>query len=180
MNTISHRFRKCEGVDNNGTNSSKAVERRSCWAIVTIDRLEIDAKIMHKGRGKFEILEDNCKGRYISKIVDASDVLRCKVEDDNALNLKPPVRECPRCNLVNTFESKYCSKCSYPLTPQAYEEIKANEELKLRVIEEKHKQDIEAMREEMNQQFNQIISMGSTASKIIHIGFGRFAAKQIS
>ena len=35
---------------------------------------------------------------------------------------------CPRCSLVNTMENKFCSKCSYPLSPQAYEEIKASEE----------------------------------------------------
>ena len=39
----------------------------------------IEAKIIHKGRGKFKILEDNCKGKYIGKIVDASDVIRCKL-----------------------------------------------------------------------------------------------------
>jgi hypothetical protein len=34
-----------------------------------------------------------------------------------------------------------------------------NEDLKLRVIEEKHIQDMKAMRKEMNQQFNQIMSL---------------------
>jgi hypothetical protein len=51
------------------------------------------------------------------------------------------------------------SKCSYPLIPQAYEEIKANEDLKLKAMEEKHRQDMDAMREEMNQQFKKIMSM---------------------
>ncbi len=37
---------------------------------------------------------------------------------------KPAARQCPRCNLVNTLENKYCSKCSYPLTAQAYDEVK--------------------------------------------------------
>jgi hypothetical protein len=36
--------------------------------------------------------------------------------DDDAKS-SPSVRDCPRCNLINTFESKYCSKCSYPLAP---------------------------------------------------------------
>jgi integrase/recombinase XerD len=28
---------------------------------------------------------------------------------------KPSVLNCPRCNLVNAIDNKYCSKCSYPL-----------------------------------------------------------------
>ena len=56
-------------------------------------------------------------------------------------------------------ENKYCSKCSYPLTAQAYEEIKAQEDVKIRTLEERHKQDMDAMREEMNKQFGQIMSM---------------------
>ena len=35
---------------------------------------------MHKGRGKFKILNDEYGGRYINKIVDASDVVHCNVE----------------------------------------------------------------------------------------------------
>ncbi len=79
------------------------------------------------------------------------------VENDENLKPKPAVRDCPRCNLINTLENKYCSKCSYPLIPEAYEEIKANEDLKLKVMEDKHKQDMEAIREEMNQRFIQIM-----------------------
>jgi integrase/recombinase XerD len=56
-------------------------------------------------------------------------------------------------------DNKFCSKCSYPLTPKAYEE-KANEDFKLKVMEEKQKQDMKAMREEMNQQFSQIMPRG--------------------
>jgi integrase/recombinase XerD len=81
------------------------------------------------------------------------------VEDDEMLKPKPSVHNCPRCNLINIVENKYCSKCSYPLIPQAYEEIKANEDLKLKAMEEKHRQDMNAMREEMNQQFKKIMSM---------------------
>jgi len=58
-------------------NFSKAVERRPCWSVLSIDRLRIEVKIIHKRGGKFEILEDNCEGKYIDVIVDASDVIRC-------------------------------------------------------------------------------------------------------
>ena len=52
-------------------------ERCSCWCVLFIDEgVKIDAKIIHKGRGKFKILEDRYMGKYINKIVDASDVIR--------------------------------------------------------------------------------------------------------
>jgi hypothetical protein len=38
--------------------------------------------------------------------------------------------------LVNAIENKYCSKCSYPLTPQAFEEIKTEEDKRIRMLEE--------------------------------------------
>ena len=44
---------------------------------------------------------------------------------------KPTISNCPRCNLVNVFENKYCSKCSYPLKPEAFDELKMLEEEKL-------------------------------------------------
>ena len=43
---------------------------------------------------------------------------------------KPFILNCPRCELFNAFENKYCSKCSYPLKPEAYDEIKGMEEKK--------------------------------------------------
>jgi hypothetical protein len=76
-----------------------------------------------------------------------------------ATHRKPSVLSCPRCSLVNAIDIKFCSRCSYPLTPQAYEEIKADEDLKLKSMEEKHEQDMKAMREEMKQQFSQIMSL---------------------
>lgn len=162
MDTISSRF----GRYKRPINSSKADEKRSCWAIVSIDGFEIDAKIIHRGRGEFEILEDNYRGKYIGKLVDASDVIRCKVEDDNALKPKLTVRDRPRCYSVSTLENKHCSKCSYELTR---EQIKPNEDLKLKVMEEKHKQDIEAIRQEMNMQFSQIMSIIQENYKMAHI-----------
>jgi len=80
-------------------------------------------------------------------------------EESAAAQRKPSVLTCPRCSLVNAVDNKFCSKCSYPLTPQAYEEIKATEDLKLKSMEQKHEKDMKALREDMNQQFNQIMSM---------------------
>jgi hypothetical protein len=90
-------------------------------------------------------------------------------EDSASALKKPSVLICSRCSLVNATDNKFCSKCSYPLTPQAYEEIKSNEDMKLRKMEEKHKQDLEKMRDEMNQQFNQIMSMIQQNPKLANV-----------
>jgi hypothetical protein len=55
-------------------------ERYSCWCFLRIYGTGFDAKIVHKGRGKFKILDDEYGGKHINKIVDASDVVRCKIE----------------------------------------------------------------------------------------------------
>jgi hypothetical protein len=78
---------------------------------------------------------------------------------EDEMQKKPSVLTCPRCTLVNAIDNKYCSKCSYPLVPSAFEEIKASEDMKLKSMEEKHGQDMKAMSEEMNQRFSQIMSM---------------------
>jgi len=49
------------------------------WCLVSIEGQEIRASIRHRGRGKFEIIEDADSGKYIGKIIDASDVLRCNI-----------------------------------------------------------------------------------------------------
>jgi hypothetical protein len=66
--TISHKLKEEEE------------EEHSCWCFLCIDHVTLEAKIIHKGRGKFKILNDEYGGKYNNKIVDASDVIRCKVE----------------------------------------------------------------------------------------------------
>jgi hypothetical protein len=81
MNSISFSFSRYKTplqVKNRNNDFIVAIERSSCWAVLSIDSLKIETKIMHKGRGRFIILEDNYRGKYIGKIVDASDVIRCK------------------------------------------------------------------------------------------------------
>lgn len=81
MKTISFSFGRYKSAlepNDNSNNFSVAAEKHSCWSVLSIDGLEIDAKIIHKGRGKFKILEDNYRGKYTGNIVDASDVIRCK------------------------------------------------------------------------------------------------------
>ena len=55
-------------------------ERYSCWCYIVVDGSGFQGKIIHKGRGKFKILNDEYGGKYTNKIVDASDVIRCKTE----------------------------------------------------------------------------------------------------
>ena len=90
------------------------------------------------------------------------------VGDDEALKPKPAVHNCPRCNLVNTFETKYCSKCGYPLVPDAFDEIKV-ENSKLQSLEEKHRQEIINLEEKMEQRFNQVIAMIKQNPVLAHV-----------
>ena len=75
---------------------------------------------------------------------------------------KPSIINCPRCSLVNAIENKYCSKCSYPLVPSAFEEIKEAENRRIQEIQQKYEQDMKSMREEiredMKYQLAQLIS----------------------
>ncbi len=90
-------------------------------------------------------------------------------EESAAAHRKPSVLCCARCSMVNAINNEFCSKCSYPLTPQAYEEIKASEDLKLKSMEQKHEKDMKALREEMNQQFNQIMTMIQQNPKLAQV-----------
>jgi len=54
----------------------------SCWCFLFIDETRLEAKVVHKGRGKFKILNDEYGGKYVNKIIDASDIVHCKVVDD--------------------------------------------------------------------------------------------------
>ena len=75
---------------------------------------------------------------------------------------KPSILHCPRCSLVNAIDNKYCSKCSYPLIPSAFEEIKEAENRRIQEIQQKYEQDMKSMREEiredMKYQLAQLIS----------------------
>jgi integrase/recombinase XerD len=75
-----------------------------------------------------------------NKILEQSGIIL-----DSELKPKPTSIACPRCELVNQIENKYCSKCSYPLTPQAFEEIKNEEDAKFRALEEKQGKEIADM-----------------------------------
>jgi hypothetical protein len=69
------------------------------------------------------------------------------------------VRDCPRCNLVNTFENKYCAKCSYPLVPEAFDEIKEAENSKLHSLEEQYQEEMIDFRTEVRREIDTIKSL---------------------
>ena len=77
-------------------------------------------------------------------------------EESAASQRKPAVLNCARCSLVNAMDNKFCSKCSYPLTPRAHEEIKAEEDVKFKAMEQKYEQDMKMIREEMEDKFQKL------------------------
>jgi integrase/recombinase XerD len=67
-------------------------------------------------------------------------------EESAVAERKPSVLSCARCSLVNAVDNKFCSKCSYPLTPQAYEEKK---DAKFKAMEQKYDTDIALLKDEV-------------------------------
>ncbi len=83
--------------------------------------------------------------------------MRNGIISEDETKKKASVHICSRCDLVNSIDNKYCSKCSYPLTPQAFEEIKNDEEIRIKSLEEKYQKDIKSLKEEMENKFNLIL-----------------------
>jgi hypothetical protein len=92
---------------------------------------------------------------------------------------KPSVLNCPRCSLVNAIDNKYCSKCSYPLVPSAFDEIKIAENMKIQEMHQKYEKEMKDMREQMNQQFSQIMSMIQQNPKLAYVKPSLLADKKI-
>ncbi|HEY7078399.1 MAG TPA: site-specific integrase [Nitrososphaeraceae archaeon] len=71
-------------------------------------------------------------------------------------------KQCPNCNEPNKPDSKFCAKCRMVLTYDAYNETLEKEqekETEVQKLKVEYEKNMKAMREEMNQQFTQIISM---------------------
>jgi len=75
---------------------------------------------------------------------------------ENEGRSKPTILECGRCQTVCTLDSKYCISCSYPLTPLAYEEIKAAENERIKNLEQKYEQDMKTIRQQMSSMFTML------------------------
>ena len=102
--------------------------------------------------------------RYIKRRM--GDELKTKILQRNGImqetesKVKLSILNCPRCELVNAIENKYCSKCSYPLKPEAYDEIKSEEDKRMIIVEEKQKQ--------KDEQINQLIAKQEKFEQLIH------------
>lgn len=68
----------------------KDVENRSCWCILMLHDTELAAKIIHTGRGRFKILNDEQGGKYVNETVDASDILSCDLDVKSDFVRKQP------------------------------------------------------------------------------------------
>jgi hypothetical protein len=51
-------------------------DKKGDWCIVSLDGAIIRARIIHKSRGKYKIVEDTKSGIYVDKTVDASDIIQ--------------------------------------------------------------------------------------------------------
>ena len=82
-------------------------------------------------------------------------------KDKSQLSVLRP-KSCPNCNEPNKPDSKFCAKCRMVLAYDAYNETLENQkekESEVQRLQETYQQDMQKMREEMNQQFAQIMSM---------------------
>jgi hypothetical protein len=87
----------------------------------------------------------------------------------NASKNKLSILNCPRCELVNAIENKYCSQCSYPLKPEAYDEIKGMEEKRIKILEQKYENDMKSFRDNMNKQLSEMTLMIQQNPKLSYI-----------
>jgi UTP-glucose-1-phosphate uridylyltransferase len=70
-------------------------------------------------------------------------------------------KQCPNCNEPNKPDSKFCAKCRMVLTYDAYSETlekQQEKESEVQDLKEKYEGDMKAMREEMENKFQQILS----------------------
>ncbi len=75
---------------------------------------------------------------------------------DNAIKQRPAISDCPRCNFINALENKYCSSCSYPLSSQAFDEIKQKEEIRIKKLEEKYETDMNVFQEKVENRIREL------------------------
>jgi integrase/recombinase XerD len=71
-------------------------------------------------------------------------------------------RECPNCSEPNKPDQKFCNKCRMVMSYDAYSETleeQKKKESEVQLLKDKYEQDMKSMREEMNKQFGQIMSL---------------------
>lgn len=62
-------FDKCYTIQDNNNNedSSTIMEKYSCWSVLLIDGLEVEAKILHKGEVSTELLKTTISQSMLTK-----------------------------------------------------------------------------------------------------------------
>jgi hypothetical protein len=82
-------------------------------------------------------------------------------KDQNRSDALRP-KQCPNCNEPNKPDCKFCARCRMVLTYDAYNEALEKEqekETEVQKLKEEYEKNMKSMREEMNQQFTQILSI---------------------
>jgi ribosomal protein L37E len=73
--------------------------------------------------------------RTLDLVVIAVDLGNCGIEMTGAENKQVSIqRPCLRCSLTNALENKICSRCGYPLSQEALDEIKAREKEEMKQV----------------------------------------------
>jgi hypothetical protein len=96
-------------------------------------------------------------------------LVRNGIIQETDIKNKHSVLNCSRCQLVNAIENKYCSKCSYPLKPEAYDEIKIMEEKRIETLQQKYENDMRTLREDMNNQLSKMMLMIQQNPKLSYV-----------
>lgn len=81
-------------------------------------------------------------------------------------------RDCPNCNESNKPDGKFCIKCKMVLSYDEYNETieeKQRRENEILKIKSDYENDMQTLREEMNQKFNNILSLISNNPKLVNV-----------
>ena len=91
-------------------------------------------------------------------------------------------KQCPNCSEPNKPVSKFCSKCRMVLTYDAYSETieeKQQNESEVKKLKDKYEQDLKLVRQEMTQQFTQIMTMIQKNPQLAQIKPESLAKKEL-
>jgi integrase len=91
---------------------------------------------------------------------------------DDKIDTKLRSKHCPNCNNPNQPNSKYCHTCGLVLSFDAYQttlEDQKKKDKELKQLKEKYELDLEAVRKETSQKFNQIMAMIQQNPQLLQI-----------
>jgi hypothetical protein len=81
-------------------------------------------------------------------------------------------RECPNCNEPNKPDGKFCVNCKMVLSYDEYNETiegKQRREKEISKLKSDYENDMQILREEMNQKLNNILSLISNNPKLVNV-----------